>query len=419
MDISGYAQNYIQDEVDYCESVINSFDDDKSTRDKLKELYSASKDKETIYCESGDLDDSISLLGPDKEFIYPIFPYRHARNLESDIAPLKRIIKENKQEQRILPIIQHPEYYVDQPHLRYFLEEVSPPSYFLRGQYAYSILLDIEPNMTDSMLGMPQLTKIEELKTKCLRGYEDELDNLIDIESCWEHRWKRQDRRGSEEFRERLRNSLSYRYASVSLCIGEKAVDEIIEIYETEKAWKILLYLHIIFDHVITHGFGSDYSVSSNNNKGVDFLNIKDTISENIRCSVTDITVRKPTSINDYFRNFLEESHFLIDFDMESIDIDSIEDSRNEITHRVKNYNRKVETMYEYNEMSKNVLSISLLSIGTYQIMMGEAPTSVLGVILNDDRISQLPISISDAIVDGLKKIEKKNLKNYIIQNAF
>jgi ferredoxin-fold anticodon binding domain-containing protein len=417
MDISKEAQRYIHDEVELCNDIIESVDDDRSTRQELKRLYGVPDDSKTIYCASGSFDHNVSVLGPDKTFVIPVFPYRKKENLEKEVSSIPKLIRESVDSKRILPVIQHPEYYTDLPHFQPIFSSVRPPCYFIRGQYAYSILLDLDPEMVESSMGTPLLADTYRLRQECLDKHESQIEQVFDHESCWEYRWRQQARR-DDDFYNRLQNSLAYRYASVSLCIGQKAVDDVLEIFDPVPAWRLLLYLHIIFDHVITHGFGSDYAVSPLTNEGSDFYRLKNQISFGLRHSFHKVRTKLPSEVDSYIDEFLRENHFLVDFDINNLEPENIQEKRKKVDARIKKYKKNVKKIENKQEMITRVLSISFLATGAQQVAANQAVEGFLTMATGSDEITKLPSWISSHVINALKKIQRKSLGTYLIDTV-
>jgi hypothetical protein len=300
----------------------------------LRRLYGLPLDTRLIYAESGGLS-NIQYFPEDTKVIIPIFPW-YEDELQAKLGPLNDL-RTLIDAGRILPIIQQPEYYCGYDHLK-FLFERNTPSYFIRGSFALSAALGIAPTIEkDSDTGIVNLSAVTRLFTHCDKEHKEWLQYAVDHARCWEHRYRENVIKGVHDHRfyERLRSSLRYRYASVALCIGQYNADQIIKVFPLDKASSILLHLHILFDHLICHGVGSDFVVSPATPEGIDFQYSRRTgVARQHECVLNDLAVSLPEKDDGYVRGLLREEHFLREIEFSLVSPQSVRDIQDQLSRQ-------------------------------------------------------------------------------------
>ena len=149
-----FLQEYLDQEIQHCqEAFANTADTDEDAKSKLRKLYGARPDTQIVYCESGGMGNLYN-FPLDTTLVLPVFPYRTPEHLEAHLGNKDALLREILETRRVIPVVQHPLYYeatMQHP----FSRGARAPCYFVRGQYAYSVLLGEEPVLVYNDAGIP------------------------------------------------------------------------------------------------------------------------------------------------------------------------------------------------------------------------------------------------------------------------
>ena len=375
---------------------------------RLKRLYGVPAEKKVIYAESGGLA-NIDCFPPDVTLVIPIFPWSDAEDLMKHIGPpaiLECLVNSGK----VLPIIQNPKYYEGRPHLD-FLFRAKAPSSFIRGVFAFADLLHLDPVFEFTKMGGPVLRDIYVLMDNCENNHQEWLANAMDDSRCWEYRYRHETLR-DERFDGRFREGLLYRYASVAVCIGKHNADQIIRVFKPRKASDVLLHLHILFDHVICHGFGSDFVVRPATPGGNDFIVSQKTgiTSRHEYPLSDDLTVSIPERETSYVRGLLAEEHFLREINFDRVTKESLPALQDQLRRQFETFNRKVERLKGMRYI-RNRYRITLYAA---LIGAGWAGAGLPG-ILSGTGTGLILSSIADGISTWMERLEQRKLASYLI----
>lgn len=414
-----FLDEYRQSEIDTCQTIYASDQFKKaSIAERLRMIYGAPIDKEIIYCETGGIE-NLENYPKDKTIVLTVFPYKNTKLFEKHLGSFKRFLENSETRERIIPVVQSPLYYEGLDHLKPLFEEIHAPSYFVRGQFAYATIMGEEyPELSLNRIGGSSLTSVVSLMEKCSDKHMIWLEKAFSDSDCWESRYRKIGALKKEA--SRLKESLKYRYASVAYCLGEDITDEIIYSFEYKIAAKILLQLHILFDHVIAHGFGSHFSIDKNSHEGKDFYESKLGLVRRIEHYLCqDIGMLIPTEKNDYYKSLLSYEHPL-----QGIRLDTLkEEDFSEISMRIRsqfdNFRKKVMKLERTKTFTKRTFTISLLLAAG--LIGGECPA--LGVALGATGIEIKNIKVPEWLYEGtvgtLKRLYKHKLAFFLLNSKW
>lgn len=151
----------------------------------------------------------------------------------------------------ICPLMQSATRYNGYPHLHDLLS-CTPRDYFVRSALFYCILVDgdIAPRRDVGGIGYtPGMCEFVTMGREAARK-----------EDVWRTAELREPYQRHRSFatpldeRERVIESLGFRYASVAAFLGRELVDELLEALGPEVGWSLLLHLHVELDHTATQG---------------------------------------------------------------------------------------------------------------------------------------------------------------------
>ncbi|HAP38973.1 MAG TPA: hypothetical protein DCQ94_04350 [Nitrospira sp.] len=405
---SDRLKEYVHEELCACtarvEAIANA---DGGPKNNLRLLYGLPSDKKVIYAESGGLA-NLAVFPQDAILIIPVFPWSE-QDLEAAVGPLPRL-RELIETERVFPVIQHPLYYTGCDHLT-FLFERRTPSYFIRGAFAYSAVLGIPPNVETSDAGIPVLSQINRLMRHCASAHRAWLNFAFEHPDCWEHRYRRQTKQ-DEHFDNRLRSSLCYRYASVAICIGQHNADQIISVFQPREASQILLHLHILFDHVVCHGVGSDFVVRPNTPDGMDFR-------ESNRTGITkahellvarDLQLTLPVEKSGYVTALLKEEHFLREVDFSLVSSENISEIQDRLRRQFAEFRNKVETVCKGKKVVQQSVEITLYGMSLASVLGGAPLGGAIAIIAG----LKVPWLV-DLIAKTLERMHRDKLAAYAI----
>lgn len=402
-------QQYVEDELLTGKNLVTEIEAlDGDSKTNLRHLYGLPAKTKLVYAESGGLT-NIDCFPQDTTVIIPVFPWSE-RDLESSLGSLHRL-RGLIESGRVFPIIQHPLYYVDSDHLE-FLFDRRTPSYFIRGIYAYSVVLGIAPEVDRTQSGLPGLSAINRLMTHCERAHSTWLQHGKSNEACWEYRYRNQTLR-DDGFYSRLHDSLCYRYASVAICIGQHNADEVISVFPAARASEILLHLHILFDHVMCHGLGSDFVVRPDTPDGADFKSTR-------RSGVTkahELDVGAPLNIalpeddDEYVRCLLQEEHFLREIDFALLSRDSLPVLQDKLSRQFSGFRNKIARLSKGKKLLEQSVQVTVYLLSTISMFSGDG--LALGAV---GFIGGLKVPwLADCVAEALKKIHRDKLASYAI----
>ncbi len=375
----------------------------------LRLLYGVPRDAKVVYAESGGLS-NVAYFPEDTTIIIPVFPWSED-DLFATVGPLSQL-RSMIEAGRVFPIIQHPLYYEDCDHLE-FLFGRSTPSYFVRGLFAYSAVLGIPPEVEFNEAGIPLLAEISRLMSHCDRVHQSWLGHVKGKAECWEYRYRNQSIR-DERFYKRLHRSLCYRYASVALCIGQHNADELVAVFPHKQSSSILLHLHILFDHVICHGVGSDFVVRPQTPDGMDFRSSKRTgVTHPHEFNLADdLSIALPEEQDDYVRCLLREEHFLREIDFSLLTPESVPEFQSQLSHQFGEFGRKVESISKGKKLTEVSVQITLYVLSTAAMLVGVPLGGAAGIIAS----LKVPW-LADAVAKTLKKTLRNKLASYTFES--
>lgn len=401
---------YVDDELTACKAKIQSIASvDGGAKNNLRLLYGLPSDKKVIYAESGGLTND-ALFPQDAILIIPVFPWSE-RDLEAAVGPLPRL-RELIEMGRVFPVIQHPLFYAECDHLS-FLFERGTPSYFIRGLFAYSAVLGIPPEVEISDAGVPVLSQVNRLMRHCTTTHRSWLGHAMGDSACWEYRYRAhatQDQR----FFSRLHSSLCYRYASVAVCIGQHNADQIISVFSPTEASRILLHLHILFDHVMCHGVGSDFVVRPNTPDGMDFKQSKQTgvtraheldVGRNLRLAL-------PEKESPYVTAMLKDEHFLREIDFSLVSPENTPELQDRLSRQFADFRRKVEAVGKGKKLIEHSVQITLY-VMSLAAAIGGAPLGGAIAVIAGLKVPWL----ADVIASTLERVHRDRLASYAIDS--
>ena len=409
-----FLQEYVEQELRCGEVLVKeiaSLGGDPKTN--LRHLYGLPQDARLVYAESGGLA-NVDCFPEDTTVIIPVFPWSES-DLEKAVGSFSRL-RSLVESGRIFPIVQHPLYYADCDHLHFLFERLTP-SYFIRGLYAYSAVLGIDPDVERAESGIPLLSAINRLMGHCDRTHKQWLHYVRNEEKCWEYRYRRQ-LLHDDRFYRRLHSSLCYRYASVALCIGQHNADEILSVFPAAEASTILLHLHILFDHVMCHGLGSDFVVRPNTPDGADFQSSKHAgVTKPHELDVTDeLKVCLPAEDSEYVRCLLQEEHFLREIDFTLLSPDSLPALQDQLTRQFAAFRDKVAGISKGKNVTELGVQITVYLLSTTALFSGNTTWSLGGAA---GVIAGLKVPwLADLIAKVLEKIHREKLASYAINSS-
>jgi hypothetical protein len=233
-------------------------------------------------------------------------------------------------------------------------------------------------------------------------------------EACWEYRYRYQSLR-DDKFYSRLHASLCYRYASVAVCIGRHNADEIVSVFPTRMASDILLHLHILFDHVMCHGLGSDFVVRPDTPDGADFKSTKRAgITRAHELSVTDdLTVLLPQEDHEYVGSLLREEHFLRDVDFSLLSMESLPAIQDQLSRQFADFRTKVATMAKGKILVERSVQITVYILSAVAVF-NSAIGAPLGAAASAVGTLAIP-KLAELVADTLQKIHRNKLASYAI----
>jgi len=401
---------YVDEELTVCKAAIQSIASaDGGAKNNLRLLYGLPPDKKVIYAESGGLENE-TLFPQDAILIIPVFPWAE-RDLNVAVGPLPRL-REFIEKGRVFPVIQHPLYYAECDHLS-FLFERGTPSYFIRGLFAYSAVLGIPTDVETSAAGVPVLSQINRLMRHCTATHRNWLSHAMGDSACWEYRYRTQTTR-DQRFFSHLKDSLCYRYASVAVCIGQHNADQIISVFSPAEASQILLHLHIMCDHVMCHGVGSDFVVRPNTPDGMDFKQSKQTgITKAHELDVgRDLRLTLPEEASPYVTAMLKDEHFLREIDFSLISPKNIPEIQDRLSRQFADFRKKVEAVGKGKKLIEHSVQITLY-VMSLAAVIGGAPLGGAIAVIAGLKVPWL----ADVIASTLERVHRDRLASYAIDS--
>ncbi|MEW8332987.1 MAG: hypothetical protein AB2692_18780 [Candidatus Thiodiazotropha sp.] len=399
------------------ESVRDIISSPSSAKNNLRSLYGIPTDTKLVYAESGGIT-NLPMFPDDTTLIVPIFPWSEL-DLEKMLGPVDnlRLLIDTG---RVFPIIQHPAFYKNTPHLE-FLFERNTPSYFIRGLFAYAAMLGKEPNVVFTERGIPVLVDINELMSHCESRHSSWLEQSKVTEGCWEYRYRNQSIH-DEALKAKLHDSLCYRYASVAVCLGRHNTDEIINTFSVKQSSDILLHLHIMFDHVMCHGVGSDFVVRPDTSDGIDFQTSKTTgVTKPHEISFSEeFHVALPKKEDGYVKGLLREEHFMRELDFSLISLESLPEYQDKISRQFSDFRKKIAKIEKSQSLVDRTVQIVLYVTSGLAALGGAATgnipasaSSVAGFIAG----AKVPW-LADQVAEALKGIHRNKLASYVINTS-
>ncbi|MBL7153523.1 MAG: hypothetical protein ISS79_07380 [Phycisphaerae bacterium] len=408
-----FLQDYWEREIEHCERIYKGENfRGTSTREKLRLLYGVSGDTDVVYCETGGIE-NLDNFAPGSQIVLTVFPYKTQELFERHLGKLDTFLAQC-QEGRVVPVLQSPFYYQGLKHLEPFFTRVKASSYFVRGQYAYAALRDEEdPELVRNQYDGIDLASVARLRKTCQSKHAGWLKKVVGDSECWEHRYRCI---GPPDI-VRVRSSLEYRYASVGYCIGEDLVDEIIMTFDHRVSSAILLQLHILFDHVIAHGFGSHFSAHLNADGGIDFRKSRTGVLRSIEHTICqDLTMAIPEKQDEYFRELLKYDHPLKGIDLNTLDAADLDEVSARIRAQFQQFNRNVERLGKGRHLAQRLFSIGLLLLGA-AILSGGNITVGLGVAASslETKPFKIPKDLANAVVEAIRRLYRHNIASFLL----
>ena len=412
---SEYLNNYIERELDVARSsTLEMNSNPGSAKSNLRTLYGINQGAKVVYSESGGIT-NLPMFPADTTLIIPIFPWSEA-DLENTLGPLDNL-RSLIDTGRVFPIIQHPAFYKNSPHLD-FLFERHTPSYFIRGLFAYAAILGKQPEVIFNDRGIPVLADIYELMKHCENKHSTWLEKAKGDDECWEYRYRCQTIH-DEVLKTKLHDSLCYRFASVAICLGKHNTDQILESFSVKQSSEILLHLHIMFDHVMCHGAGSDFVVRPDTSDGKDFQTSKNTgvtKPHEMKFSET-FHVVLPQKENDYVRALLKEEHFLRELDFSLVSPETLPQYQDKISRQFSDFRRKIAKIEKSRSFVDSTVQIvlyvtsGLVAIGG--LASGNVPATVSSI---SGFIAGVKVPwLANQVAETLKKMHRNKLASYVI----
>ena len=414
-----YLVEYQEKELDSCRAL---FADEQfksaSVADRLRMIYGAPLDREVVYCETGGIE-NLENYPDDKTIVLTVFPYKKTELFERHLGSLERFIEKSEKKNRIIPVVQSPLYYEGLDHLKPLFEELAAPSYFVRGQFAYATIMgEDSPELTINKIGGSSLTSIVNLMDKCASIHAAWIDRSFSNSECWESRYRRIG--ALEKESNRLKESLKYRYASVAYCLGEEITDEIILTFDYVLAARILLHLHILFDHVIAHGFGSHFSVDKNSDEGRDFYESKLGLVRGLEQYLCrDLEMLVPTEKDEYYKKLLMYEHPLQGIRLDDLKESDFEEISMRIRAQFESFRKKVEKLERKKTLTKRLFTISLLLMGGIIGKVNPALGIAVGSTGVETKEFKVPEWLFEGTVGTLEKLYKHNLAFFILNSKW
>lgn len=402
-----YLKEYIKNEYVTVRELASLLrNEQKGKQHKLHQLYGLPVDSKIVYADSGGLL-NLQCLPQDTTLVMPIFPWSE-EELKRAICPVRQL-QELIESGRIFPIIQNPHYYNGYEHLK-FLFDAKAPSYFIRGAFVYASVLGVPAKMVISDKGIPTLKAIDDLMIYCCNNHSSWIKYAKRNEKCWEHRYRKNDIRDSK-FYDNLGISLCYRYASVAICIGKDNADSILTTFSPTKASDILLHLHILFDHIMCHGVGSDFVIHPNTPDGRDFnISKKTGITEPHELSIVeDGQIFLPEEKNEYVECLLKEEHFLRKVNLQVITKESMPQIQSQISRQFSAFNQKVEKISKGKKLTQVSVQVTLylLSIAA---MLGEKQAGGIAGVIAGYKVPWL----ATAVANTIERMYRNRLTSYM-----
>jgi len=203
------------------------------------------------------------------------------------------------------------------------------------------------------------------------------------------------------------------------LCIGKRNADEIFDAFGPRHAAKILLHLHTIFDHVISHGFGSDLAIREDSPEGRDYQASRTGVVGRIeRVLCEDLRVLFPEKRDEWFSSLLQEEHFLRDFSFDSVTPNSFEDVRERLDNQFRTFRRKVGRLDKVQKLLEKTFTLSFLAPGIADIAESQIVSGFIKAAVGGgaSSLSKIPKSLSETIVNVIRRLYTHNLGSYLIR---
>lgn len=402
-----YLKAYVEKEFATVKQLAAQVGDAKGTiKHDLCSLYGLTTSSKIVYAESGGLL-NFSCLPQDTTLIIPIFPWSED-DLQKIICPVHQLQK-LVETGRVFPIIQNPLCYEGYEHLK-FLFETGAPSYFIRGSFVYSAVLGISAEVTMTDEGYPLLSAINKLMTYCDKTHDTWIKYAKENQDCWEYRYRKQSIRDNRFYND-MHSSLCYRYASVAMCIGKHNADLILSTFPPLRASEILLHLHILFDHIMCHGLGSNFVVHPNTPDGKDFNVSKKTgITRPHEWNIIEgLCVTLPEEKSEYVECLLKEEHFLREINFSLVTRESISQIQNQLNRQFSAFNKNVEKVSKGKKLTQVSVQVTLYILSVAAMLDGK-PTSGVAGFISGFKVPWL----ANAVANSLEKMYRDRLTSYI-----
>lgn len=338
--------------------------------------------------------------------IVTIFPFFEEKELQQCYKATSKEIAELTNEGIIFPIIQPASRYNGLDYL-YPIIQTRPKDYFTRSVYFYSIFFD--ENIELVKVGRLQLSQTLARmfeKGEQHRGLKKALlDKYEDVRELYD--------RGRflspAEKLKRIKENIIYRYASVASFIGEDATDFILDSLKPRESLKVLLHLHIVFDHYFTQGLLShlhDHERSYLRDAYGETLEIRDWLTNAfdlytvILGDSIPINVISSPTVNEIMKAHEEgllSCYPLIE--SKKIAYQQIENLRADLLINIEDAKEKIEKIDFKKKRVEKFVTISAFALSgvlsKFDITAGIA--SLIGGLI-------LPPAIIDMISEGIKK---------------
>lgn len=337
-----FLGDYVEKEHEYCKSLLRKAAFWKNPLyERLRQLYNVRTDLPVYYSEDWYLR-SANIIPPESTTALAIYNFKTPEAFQEKYSSIDNVLAKCR-EGKILPVLSNPAGYVGMDHLLPFFTEFEAPAYFVRGQYAYAASKGIrEPEFVENTEGLLNLAGIQELRNICQVDHMKWLRDAIKNQDCWESRDRLKARSGERLDETRMRESLKYRYASVAFILDRSVADGIIETLDYVEASRVLLQLHVMFDHAISHGFLSHFCMDPDSPFGQDAVGAGRLHIPTLWKELVDGQyILTPSEPNQQYDDLRREHHPLAGFDIRNFDENDIEAYRHKLLQTIEDFNRR------------------------------------------------------------------------------
>ncbi len=262
-----FLEQYASEEIAFCQDNFQSIcRADAPLSAKIRRLYSIPAKKKTLYYDSPVTTQNLVWPPEDRTLVVPVFKNAHQNSFERNFGPTRRFFRQCE-DGRLFPVIQNPVSYSGLEYISPLFTQFNSPATYIRGAFVYALIFGLDPrDIVFRSNGVPLMRRMHELVDRCGTDHHKWIRRGMKDKQFWETFYQKNEDR-TPEFDVRLREGLLYRYASVAMFIGEACADELVRLETKSGSGDSLLSLHLLFDHMLCHGFLSDQHQGTRRNR--------------------------------------------------------------------------------------------------------------------------------------------------------